>query len=314
MMELINKVLEMAKNAGAQNARVTLDKNTDNSITVLNNSLDRIHRSADCSISIQLFVDGKYGLFSTNRLEIDELRSFIERSVSAVRFLSEDKFRMLPEKRFYYDGKGDDLEQFDKKVELVTPEEMKEMAFALSQEIFGKDKRLVSLECECSTSSEHYYLGDTNGFSGESSNTLISVSSNCSLNAEDGSRPGSSWFDASVFLDKLIIKGCSSTALERGLRMMNPVKLKSGKYNIVIENRVVPRLLAPLLSALDGGAIEQKSSFLQKKLGKKVFQKELTIADLPHLKGNCSSRYFDDEGLATKSRNIIENGDRKSVV
>lgn len=45
---------------------------------------------------VHLFVDGRYGSYSTNRLDKKELEKFIKDGISATRFLAEDKARTLP--------------------------------------------------------------------------------------------------------------------------------------------------------------------------------------------------------------------------
>ena len=82
---------------GADEARVSLSKSVMDGYTFLNGELDKVTHSADRSIYISLFVDGRYGTFSTNRLERDELETFIARAVSMTRMLGEDRFRRLPD-------------------------------------------------------------------------------------------------------------------------------------------------------------------------------------------------------------------------
>ena len=69
---------------------------------------------------------------------------------------------------------------------------------------------------------------------------------------------------------------------------------------MIVENRSVGRLLGPVISALNGYAIQQKNSFLIDKLGEKVASDKLTIVDDPFIISGFGSRLFDSEGLATK--------------
>ena len=55
---------------------------------------------------IHLFVDGRFGSFSTNRLDKKELESFIRNGIASTRFLAEDKARTLPDSSLYYKGGG----------------------------------------------------------------------------------------------------------------------------------------------------------------------------------------------------------------
>ena len=82
---------------GADGARATLSKSVMDGCAMFNGSLDKVTHSADRSIYIYLFVDGRYGTFSTNRFDAKELEEFIRKAIAMVRMLGEDPCRRLPE-------------------------------------------------------------------------------------------------------------------------------------------------------------------------------------------------------------------------
>ena len=60
--------------------------------------------------------------------------------------------------------------------------------------------------------------------------------------------------------------------------------------------------------AMGGRAIQQKRSYLDGMLGKKVASGQLTVVDNPFLEKGMASRYFDSEGLAAEERVMIDKG------
>ena len=68
------------------------------------------------------------------------------------------------------------------------------------------------------------------------------------------------------------------------------------------------RLVQPVLNALGGRAIFQKSSFLTDALGKKIFGDGFTLVDRPGVKGMSGSILFDSEGRACIDRDIVSEG------
>ena len=82
---------------GADAARVSMNKSVMDGYNLLNGELDKVTHSADRSIYLYIFADGRYGTFSTNRLEKDELESFILKAIEMVRMLGEDECRCLPD-------------------------------------------------------------------------------------------------------------------------------------------------------------------------------------------------------------------------
>jgi len=308
LKEVAQRALEIAMKEGCRDVRVGSDMLIQSSFSVRNDNLDRLHQSTGSSLYLQLYVDGRYGYYSTNRTEERELNAFIKNAVEATRLISFDPDRVLPSKDLYFKGKEFDLKQFDNSYDSVSPEVKKEIAFACAAEMFGKDKRVVSVNCEYGDSLEYYYMADTGGFEGEMKQTLFTISSECSVKDRGDARPEAWWYESSLMFDSLTREGTGRTAMERALSRLNPKKMKSGKYNMVIENTVASRVISPIISALNGSAIQQKNSFLEGKLGSRLFPESLYFTDRPHIIGAEGSRFYDGEGIATKNINIIDAG------
>ena len=105
----------------------------------------------------------------------------------------------------------------------------------------------------------------------------------------------------------------SSKASDRWSRIkIDPKKIISGKYSVVVDNRVAGNLIYPVYGALLGSSLYQKQSFLIGKENKPIASGLLTAFDDPFIPSGPASRLFDDEGLAAVKRPIIEKGVLKS--
>lgn len=313
-LEAAKFALSSALKNGADAARVTLNMGLQNSFSVLDGKLDKLQMSNDCSLYIQLYYKNRYGVFSTNRMDKEELAMFIKESLAAASLLAEDKCRTLPHKSLYYNPLNNfnaltaDLEQFDDTVISMDSDIKKEIAFNAYREIEGKSSKLVSATTEYGDYIDYMYMTDSQGFEGESLQSGYTLSAECSVKGRSDARPEAWWHDSSLSFNTLQKEGIGSTALERALAKLSPKKIKSGKYRMVVENSCASRLFSPIISALNGESIQQKNSFLLGKLGETLFPEHLNIVDRPHLKRMSGSRYFDAEGIATKEMDIIENG------
>ncbi len=305
---IANYALERSLKLGCSDARITLSISTQSSYSVRNDKLDRLQQANGSSLFIQIFTEGKYGAYSTNRTEKEELDKFIVKAIDATKYLSPDNCRSLPDKSLYFKGSGDNLDQYDQSFDNIDPEVKTEIAFNCANEIFGTDPSIVSVNCEYGDSDDYSYIVDSQGFEGENIQTTFTLSSECSVIGEGESRPEGWWYESSIFLDKLIKEGVGKTSFKRAISRLNPRKLKSGRYNLVVENTVSSRLVSPVISALNGSSIQQNNSFLKGKKGERVFAEGLTLSDRPHTKGAYGSRYFDSEGVATKDMDIIRDG------
>jgi PmbA protein len=293
---------------GCTAARLTLNNNIQSSYSVRNDKLDRLQQANGSSLYVQIFTEGKYGAYSTNRMERHELDNFISNAVDATKYLTPDNCRVLPDKSLYYKGKGEGLEQYDSSFPSIDPDKKCDIAFNCAAEIYKKDPMIISVNCEYGDSDDYTYIIDSQGFEGEGSQTTFTLSAECSVKGTGDSKPEGWWYESSIFIDKLLKEGVGTKAFERAASRLNPRKLKSGKYNLVVENTVSSRLISPIISALNGTSIQQNNSFLKGKIGEKVFSEGFTLTDNPHLRGAYGSRFFDSEGIATKEMNIIEKG------
>ena len=308
---LTRHCLEYAQEHGAQSARATLTRSVENIISTLDAAIDNITHCEDNSLEICLFVDGKYGNFSTNDLGKEALEDFIAKAIDTVRMLAPDPCRKLPEKERCCAAAitGDELEIYDPQYPAVTPELRR--SIALKAAVFPHETpqyRLVSEEGEYSDTLSECYVADTQGLHCLHRETNYDYGVEVTIEDKAGNLYSGYWWDSSERIADFAPYDCGRTALDNAASQIGAHPVGSGKYNMVISSDVASKVVSPLLSALNGYSLQQNNSFLQDSLGKKVFSEGLTIVDRPHIKGNCNSKLFDSEGVATIEGNIVENG------
>ena len=313
---LAKHCISHAKACGASAARVYLNKCVTDSYTILNGELDKVTHSADRSIYIYLYVDGRYGTFSTNRLEEKELEDFVVKAIEMVRMLGEEECRQLPDpSRTAKDAvTGNELGLYDSSYESMDSQTRLANAHKLSiyDKIINdpeeKPYRLISEECEYSCTSDESYTADSQGFEGRHSETAFGTFSEMTIQDKDGNRYSGYWWQATPMAAETDFEGCGMMALERAVKQIGPKKRRSGRYRMVVDTSVASRLVSPLLTALNSASIQQKMSFLEDTKDTKVFHEGMTLMDLARTPGKNGSRLFDTEGVATKDAPIIENG------
>lgn len=304
---LANLVMEHAIKAGAQQVVVRIYERRSNNIELRDQSIDSLKESNQSGLSIDLYVDKKYSAHSTNRLKKEDLLKFVDEAIVGTRFLAEDEFRQLPDPEFYYKGSGQDLGMSDSSLDTVDAKTKIDLAMQALNEAYKKDDRIISVTSNYNDIIASELMITSNGFKGDSSITNVGLSVSVSLKTETG-RPSDYWYENSIFLDKLITKDIGRKALERSVQKINPKKIASGKYTVIIENRQAGNMFGPVYQALTGSSLYQKQSFLAGMIGKQVASALLTVYDDPLLPSAPGSRLFDDEGLAAIRRPIIEKG------
>ena len=165
--ELAQWAMEYALRNGCQASRVTLFNGSSTSFEIRDMRMDRLQQASENNLAIHLFVDGRFGSYSTNRLDKRELERFIREGVAATRFLAEDKARTLPDASLYYKGGGADLRLIDPAFDNVPPDDKVALAMSVCEEIMGKDTRVISANSSYSDEKDFKYMVASNGFEGE---------------------------------------------------------------------------------------------------------------------------------------------------
>lgn len=301
--------MDFALRNGCSSARVSVIVANNNSFEYRNTRLDKLHQSTENKLYIELFVNGRYTSLSTNRLEKNELDTFIKEGIASARLLAEDKCRVLPDSsRYFKSSDTDDLDIFDNEYFDYSTEQKLELVKSTVEEIYGKDDRLVSVSASYDDGYGAEYMIASNGFEGETKDTAYSIMAEVALKTDGDTRFESYWFNHKLHWADLQKSGIASIALERALRKIGRSKIKSGNYMMLLDNTVSSRLFSPLISAMYGSAIQQKNTFLLDKLHTQIVSPKLTVKDNPHLKKTFGSRRYDGEGVATYEQTIIEKG------
>ncbi|MBK5719392.1 TldD/PmbA family protein [Dysgonomonas sp. Marseille-P4677] len=300
--------MKLALQNGCQSARVSIITGNNNSFEYRNTQLDKLHQSSENKLYIELFVDGRYGTFSTNRIDKNGLEAFIKEGIASTKYLSPDIFRQLPNADRYYKGNGSDLDLYDQSFDNISTDQKLYIARQAVEEIYESDERIISISSAYDDGVGAEYMIASNGFEAESYDSAFNLTVEVALKTNGDARSESYWFDSAIYWDDLKKNGIGKKALERALRKIGQTKIKSGRYDLLLDNTTSSRLFSPIISAIYGTALQQKNSFLLNKLGEKIASDKLTVTDTPHLNRAFGARWFDGEGVATKERAIIEKG------
>lgn len=311
-MAIAKECIGKALKAGASQVRVTVNKSLMDLFMFLNGELDKVTHSGDRSMVLNIFADGKFGTFSTNRLSSTDLDDFILKAVDTVRMLAEDSCRKLPAQERVAKDAVTGLEMGNYDPTYAEMDSGKRLALAQSATRFDKVKpagiNLISEEMEYSDSIYDTYVIDSEGTCCRHIESSFEIGCECTVEDAEGHKYSGYWWDSASHLRRLNTEDCCSKALARASVQIGPKGHKGGKFNMVVENEVASRLINPVLNALNGYSLQQQNSFMVDSLGKKLFPDGFTIMDMPREAGANGARMFDSEGVATVNTPIIKDG------
>ncbi len=306
--DLTHRLLQRAREAGADAADVLAVRGNSISIDVRTGTLEQAERSEATDIGLRVFVGQRVANVSSSDVRADSLAIMAERAVAMAREAPEDPYVGLADPDQLAENRASDwLELYDPTPE-PTPAELEQDA---------RDAESAALKvagiAQVSASSAGYgsqeiHLAASNGFSGGYQRSSRSVS--CVAIAGTGTGMERDYDgDQRIFqADLRTAQDIGRTAGERTLERMNPRKPKTGAYPVLFDERISSSLIGHLLMAINGAAIARRSSWALDLLGKQVLPQGLSLTEDPHRPRVGGSRPFDAEGLATQKRDIVKDG------
>ncbi|MBL8227780.1 MAG: TldD/PmbA family protein [Bryobacterales bacterium] len=300
---------DLARKHGADAAAVNVHFERTCQAAVRDSHIDSLQEATRRGVSISIYLGGRFSSHGTSDLRPEALDPFIRKAVALTRHLAADPFRQLPEPRDYEGRQQHDLDLVDPSCLESGSASCLASARALADAALRLGGNVVSVAGEFQENLSLAARVHTNGFEGENSGTTFSHFVSVTVDAGDGSLPEDCFYASSRHRRELPHpEAAAREAVQRARRRIGQRALPTAEYELLVENRAAGRLLTPLIGAMSGRAIQQRSSFLEGMQGQPVAHPSITIEDDPFIAGAPGSRLFDAEGLALRRRELIRRG------
>jgi len=307
-LELAKWATKFALKQGADQTKVSVSNSRNVEVNVRDKKLEKLKETTQNSLSLNIYIDHKYSGHFTNDLRKNELEKFIKEAVAATKYLSADKYRELPDPKLYPKKEKIDLNILDKKYDNLTTDKRIKIAKELEKNAVKQSDKIISATGSFSDSLSSSAMILSNGFEGIRESTYYSAGVSVTAKDKDA-RPEDWQFIGNRFFNKLPQPDeIGKEAAQRALRKIGQKKIKSGKLDMLVENRVASRLIGMLIGPMSARSLQQKSSFLEGMKGKKITSDKFTIIDNPLIESGFGSRLYDGDGIAAQKRVMIEKG------
>jgi PmbA protein len=304
--EIVREALALARSRGASAAETEVSESIGQSVTVRQGEVETIEYTRDKGLSLTVYIGQQRGHASTTDLSAQAIRDTIDKALTIARFTAADDCAGLADPELLARDFPDlDLYRpwgvgVDRSIELAR--ECEAAAFAV-------DKRITNSEgASIGTSESHFIYGNSLGFLAGYPSSRHHIS--CAVIAgKDDSMQRDDWYTSGRDPDTLErADSVGSKAGQRALRRLGARKIDTTQAPVLYEAPLASGLLGHFVSSASGGNLYRKSSFLVDALGKPIFSERVTLAERPHLPGGLASTAFDEEGVATHMRNVVERG------
>ena len=313
LLERAQQAVELCKAAGADDCWANASRDRSVEFTTRDGKLDKVQESTSRSLSVQIYVDGRYSSHGTTDLRPENLEAFVAEAVALTRALQPDPFRTIPDPALF-EGRSDvDLDLVDAELGQVTQVQRQQWCEAMDAAAGAHDKVIST---ESTVQDAHYVVASasSNGFSGAKEETGIWFVSEVSLQDEGDKRPSNYDYLGGHFVSELPDPALvGEGALRRALARLGSVKGPTGVKTIVVDRRAAGRLLGSLLRPANARSIQQGRSFWAGKIGQSLASDKLTVIDDPLLVRGFASRLFDGEGIAARQLPILEAGGARNI-
>ena len=308
LKRLAEILLDAAKSAGADGADALAVHGASVSIDVLDGKLEHAERAEGTDIGLRVLVGQKQACISGSDLRETSLTTMAECAVAMAREAPDDPYACQAEPgEFSKIRTADGLELADPAA-APTPKQLEEDALsaeAAARAIKGVDQVQGT---SAGYSESAIYLATSKGFHGGYARTSRSVS--CVAIAGTGLQMERDYSGESrVYQADLPDAATIGTeAGERAVTRFGASKPPTGSYPVLFDERISATLIGHLISAINGTSIVRGASWLREAMGQRVLPETLSLIEDPSRKRIGGSRPFDGEGLAVKSRAIVELG------
>ena len=306
LRQIARDVLTYATAHGASDAETEVSEGFGQTVTVRQGEVETIEYNRDKGIGVTVYVGKQRGHASTSDFSPQAVRDTVDAALSIARFTASDDCAGLADP----DLLARDIPDLDLWHPWDLPVERAiELAKACEAAGLAIDPRISNSEgATVSTQESHFAYGNTLGFLAGYPTSRHGIW--CALIAgKNDAMQRDDWYETTRDPADLVAPAIvGRRAGERTVRRLGARKMATTQAPVLFEAPIAASLLGHFVSAVSGGNLYRKSSFLLDSVGEQIFAPWVRISDLPHIRKGLASTAFDEEGVATRPRDVVRDG------
>ena len=304
--ELVHGIIAQAQKLGADGVEAGASIDAGLSVTVRLGETETLEYNRDRGLGLTVYFDHRKGSASTADFEPAGIRATVEAACDIARYTSADPCAgladaermasVIPDLNLYHPWQLD----VDQAIELAR--DCEAAARAVDERIVNSEGGTLSSYTSMRVSA------NSHGFSGGYRTSRHSLS--CSVVGRQGDEmQRDHWYMAARDHHDLVApEEVGRMAGERTIRRLGSRRLTTRQAPVIFAADVARGLFGNFISAINGGSLYRKASFLVDHLGKQVFPGFIHIHEQPLLKKALGSAPYDTEGVATQARDLVRDG------
>jgi PmbA protein len=299
-------IIAYARKQGASASVAEVSAGLGQSVSVRQGEIETIEYNRDKGLGVSIYLGQRRGQASTSDFSRQAMQDAVQAALNIARFTAEDDCAGLPEESLLARDWPDlDLHH----AWPIDVAQAVELARDCERAAFATDRRIVNSEgASVNVGSGSFVLANSLGFNGGYTSSRHSVG--CAVIAGKGdAMQRDYWYSTARHpADILKVEEIGRIAAERTVRRLKARKLPTTQCPVLFEAPVATSLFGHFVGAVSGGSLYRKSSFLLDRLDEPVFSPLVQVEDVPDIVRGLGSSPFDNEGVRTQHRTIVENG------
>jgi len=306
LQQLAQDVLAHAAKGGASACDVDVSEGFGQSVTVRCGEVETIEYNRDKGIGVTVYLGQQKGYASTSDFSTAALRDTVAAAIDIARFTAADPCAGLADASLMATSVPDlDLYHpwtLPVEAAIDIARRCEAAAFAVSPQVSNSEGASVS------TQEAHFVSANSHGFMGGYPTSRNYIA--CSVIAGEGDgMQRDDWYSTARRGDALAApEAIGDYAARRALARMGGRQIRTCQVPVLFEAPLAASLIGSFVHAVSGGALYRKSSFLLDSLGKPVFPAHVSISERPQLPQGLASACFDNDGVATRDREVVADG------
>ncbi len=306
--ELVDTALALAKKLGATDAGAEASEGCGLSVSVRKGELENVERNRDKSLGVTVYVGQRRGNASTSDFSRAAIGQTVQAAYDIARFTAEDPVAGLPDAEdIAGPAEQPDLDLFHPWD--IDSERAARLALECENAAFATDKRIANSEgAGVSAQQSHFFSAHSRGFRGGYASSRHSISV-APIAGKGDDMQRDAWYSSMRNASELAAPvAVGRYAAERALARLHSRKIATRECPVLFESPLAAGLLGGFVQAVSGGALYRKSSFLLDSIGKHIFPEHVDIVEDPHIRRGKGSAAFDEEGVRTRGRKVVDAG------
>ena len=299
-------VIRRCRAKGASEADVAASIDLGLSVGVRLGEVETVERTRDRGVSLTVYFGKRKGSASTADLDPKSIEQTVDHACAIARYTEDDPANGLADPALLAQDIPDlDIwHPWD-----ISPEDAIRLGIEIEDAGRSFDRRIDNSDgASVQSGASMTAYANSLGFVGTERGTHHSLS--VALIAEDeNGMQRDYWYDSvRAAGDFMSAERLGRKAAERTVARLGARRLSTRDCPVLLVPEVARSLIGHFLSAVSGGALYRRASFLVDHVGKPVFPAWMQIVERPRIPRGMGSTAFDSEGVATRDADLITDG------